>query len=83
MTTMTQTSLGKLLAFLERLEELKLHYRLAHVRDSIMVEIAVPGERWEVEFFDNGEVEIERFVSTGVNTIDDEALNRLVVEYSE
>ena len=83
MTTMTQTSLGKLLAFLEKLDDLKLHYRLAHVRPSIMVEIAVPGERWEVEFFDNGEVEIERFVSTGVNPIDDAALDRLVAEYSE
>jgi hypothetical protein len=83
LTTMTQTALGKLLAFLDQLEQQKLHYRLSHVRDSIMVEIAVPGERWEVEFFDNGEIEIERFVSTGVNTIDDAELNSLVVEYSE
>jgi hypothetical protein len=75
--------MGKLLAFLERLEGLKLHYTLTHVRDSIMIEIAVPGERWEVEFFDNGDVEIERFVSTGVDKIDDDALDRLVVEYSE
>jgi len=82
MTTMAQTSLGKLLTFLDRLEELKLHYRLSHVRDSILVEIAIPGERWEVEFFDNGEIEIERFVSTGVNPIDDGELDRLIVEYS-
>ncbi len=31
-----------------------------------MVILAVPGERWEVEFFQDGTVEIERFVSTGV-----------------
>ena len=79
---MTQTSLGKLLTFLDRLEELKLHYRLSHVRDSILVEIAIPGERWELEFFDNGEIEMERFVSTGVNPIDDRELDRLIVEYS-
>ena len=30
-----------------------------------MVEIAVPGERWEVEFFADGTVEVERFVSEG------------------
>ena len=30
-----------------------------------MVEIATPGGRWEVEFMDDGGVEIERFVSDG------------------
>jgi hypothetical protein len=83
MTITTYTSLGKLLAFLDRLEQVKIHYRLAHVRDSIMVEIAVPGERWEVEFFDSGEIEIERFVSTGVDKIHDDALAQLIAEYSE
>jgi hypothetical protein len=32
-----------------------------------MIAIAVPGERWEGEFFDDGHVEVERFVSQGVN----------------
>jgi hypothetical protein len=35
------------------------------VRDATMVEIATPGSRWEVEFMDDGRVEIERFVSDG------------------
>ena len=30
-----------------------------------MVQIAVPGERWEVEFGEEGEVEIEVFKSDG------------------
>jgi hypothetical protein len=30
-----------------------------------MVEIAVPGKRWEVEFMDDGTIEIEKFISTG------------------
>jgi len=30
-----------------------------------MVEIAVPGQRWEVEFFEDDHVEIEKFVSNG------------------
>jgi hypothetical protein len=83
MTTIAQTSLGKLLAFLDRLEELNFSYRLNHVRDSIMVEIVVPSERWEVEFFDNGEIEIERFVSTGVQSIEDESLSQLITEWSD
>jgi hypothetical protein len=30
-----------------------------------MVNVAVAGERWEVEFFEDGSVEVERFVSSG------------------
>ncbi|HAN22109.1 MAG TPA: hypothetical protein DCP51_10680 [Clostridiales bacterium] len=42
-----------------------MYYKLSKVRDSIMVEIAVPGQRWEVEFFEDDHVEIEKFVSNG------------------
>jgi hypothetical protein len=31
-----------------------------------MMSVAVPGERWEIEFFDDGRIELERFVSQGV-----------------
>lgn len=81
MTTLTQTAFSKLLAFLDRLEAARIPYRLAHVRDSIMVEIVVPGERWEVEFFENGQMAIERFVSTFVQRIDENGLNELIEEY--
>lgn len=54
--------LEKLLAFLMQLEKRKIHYALEHNRDeSIMVLIAVPGQRWEAEFFKDGHVEIEVF----------------------
>ena len=36
------------------------------MRDSILIEIAVPGQRWEVEFMANGKIEIEKFISGGV-----------------
>lgn len=81
MTTLTQTAFSKLLAFLDRLEVARIPYRLAHVRDSIMVEMVVPGERWEVEFFENGQMAIERFVSTFVQSIDENGLNELIEEY--
>ena len=58
-------ALQKLLDFLERLAESNTPYKLACHRDAIMVELAVPGERWEIEFFANGEVEVERFRSNG------------------
>jgi hypothetical protein len=74
---------GKLLAFLRRLEEAKIAYRLRHSRDdAIMVQINVPGERWEVEFLEEGDVEVERFVSGG--QIDDEAaLDELFAKFSD
>ena len=55
----------KLIDFLEKLEEKNIYYKLNKVRDAIMVEIAVPGERWEVEFFADGNVDVEKFISNG------------------
>lgn len=57
--------MNKLIDFLEQLEKRKIYYRLNKVRDSIMVEIAVPGQRWEVEFISDGTIEIEKFLSDG------------------
>jgi hypothetical protein len=57
---------GKLVTFLNQLEQERISYTLAHHRDeTIMVNVAVAGERWEVEFFEDGSVEVERFVSSG------------------
>jgi hypothetical protein len=52
--------------FLNRLRQAKIHFILAsHRDDTIMVQIAVPGERWKVEFMPDGKLEIERFRSDG------------------
>ena len=56
-------NLVKLIEFLEKLEELKIYYRLNKIRDSILVEVAIPGERWEVEFMQDGSVVVEKFKS--------------------
>jgi len=57
---------AKLEPFLARLEEARISFRLGRVRQGfVMVEIAVPGERWEVEFGLDGEVEVEVFKSDG------------------
>ena len=55
----------KLLNFLQRLEETKIYYQLNKYREAVMVEISVPGEKWEVEFFEDGHLEIEKFISDG------------------
>jgi hypothetical protein len=59
-------SLSRLTEFLADLERHDLHYRLASYReDAVMVEVPTPGVHWEIEFFTNGEIEIERFTSDG------------------
>jgi len=53
--------------FIAELEKRDIAYRLERIRQgSVMVVVAVPGERWEVEFLEDGRVEVERFVSNGV-----------------
>jgi hypothetical protein len=75
--------LEKLLNFTQRLDAVKIHYRLSRPRnEAIMVEIAVPGERWEVEFFADSHVEVEVFGgSTGV--VGEERLQSLFDRHSD
>jgi hypothetical protein len=47
-----------------------------------MVIVAVPGERWEIEFLSDGSVEVEKFISNGEIT-GEESLNELFARYSE
>lgn len=73
----------KLLDFLCKLDKAKIHYTLEHNRDeTIMVLIAVPGERWEVEFFSDGNAEVEIFKSSG-KIHDESELERLFKEFSD
>jgi hypothetical protein len=47
-----------------------------------MVEVAVPGERWEAEFFEDGRIEAERFSSDGT-IFDAAALEVLFTDFGE
>jgi len=55
-----------LINFLNKLEENRIYYRLNKIRESILVEIAVPGQRWEVEFMKDGDIVVEKFISNGI-----------------
>jgi hypothetical protein len=56
----------KLLAFLDRLQTAKIPFQLRHhVQDAISVEVYAPSEHWEVDFFRDGDVYVERFRSNG------------------
>lgn len=58
--------LQRVLSFLAELERMRAPYELAVNReDALMVLVATPGERWEIEFLADGDIEIERFRSDG------------------
>ena len=80
---MKLNNFDNILRFLNQLQQARISYNLAHHRDdALMVTIAVPGERWEVEFLHDGTVEAERFVSEG-EIEGEEALNELLALYKE
>ena len=71
----------RLLDFIQRLYAAGLSYRLKSTRpESVCVEVSVPGERWEVEFMDDGGIEIERFRSDG-GISDESAIEVLFRDY--
>lgn len=76
--------LQKRLDFLLALDQHKIFYRLSRVRpEAIMVEIAVPGERWEVEFFADGHLEVEIFGHSLGIVGGEEELQRLFEEFGD
>ena len=67
-----------LLDFLRRLSDARIPYTLRHSRDdAVMVEVAVPGERWEIDFLEDGDVDVEVFRGGGVTAADGQ-LDRLI-----
>lgn len=69
-----------LINFLNELEKRKIYYKINKVREAIMVEIAVPGQRREVEFFGDNHIEVEKFMSTG-EIFDERELNSLLRDF--
>ncbi len=75
--------LKELIAFLNKLEERSIFYKLNKVRnEAIMVEVAVPGQRWEIEFLEDGTVDIEKFLSDK-DMYDVNELETLFKEFSD
>ena len=80
---MSDKVFNKLMRFLDHLEQRGISYSLARPRDeAMMVSVAVPGERWEIEFLGDGSVEVERFISNG-EIYGEEVLSVLFARYSE
>jgi len=73
----------QLFALIERLKQSNIHFELKTHRDHyIMLEVAVPGERWEIEMSDDGSIEIEIFTSDG-SMFDEGKLSELFTRHTE
>ena len=58
-----EEALSNLLKFLDDLRAEGVNFRLGQSRSTaIMVEVFVPRERWEIEFFADGSIDVDRFV---------------------
>jgi hypothetical protein len=80
---MASATISELLEILSRLRSSKIFYRLSdHTQGAIMIEVAVPGERWEIEFHEDGRIGVESFVSSG-GVRGAEALDDLFARFSD
>ena len=68
---------------LRRLKTAHIYSELRYYRDdAISVDVAVPGQRWEIDVFSDGRVEVEIFQSDG--TIQSgEVLDDLIPRFSD
>jgi hypothetical protein len=74
------SSLGKLLDFLHRLDTEKIQYRLDCDRDAVMVVLVAPNKYYEVEFFEDGRVELQTWgPASEVEVVPYEDLGRRVI----
>ena len=72
-----------LYSFLMELDKRKIHYNLHRIRhESIMVDVAVPGQRWEIELMQDGTIEIEKFISDG-HIFDEKEIAELYKQFSD
>ncbi len=72
---------ARLLKFLDQLEAVNISYDLKHVRDSLMVSVYIPAGMWEIEFFEDGTLEIELFErNEGVEAVSENWLDKFIDE---
>ncbi len=70
---MGETQFSRLLNLLNRLHQARIPFQLRHSReDALMVVAFAPGQYWEIDFLEDGGVDIERFHSKG--KIEDEGI---------
>ncbi|MGO9559430.1 MAG: hypothetical protein ACLPYW_10120 [Acidimicrobiales bacterium] len=77
------TAFEKVSKLCRELDARRVNYELTFARpEALMLSVAIPGERWELEFFEDGLIELERFVSAGVEE-DSTAARKLLGYFDE
>lgn len=67
MSNPNANTIQEIVAFLGKLSDNGIYSRLAANRaDAISIEVTVPDERWEIDFLEDGTIEIEVFKSIGM-----------------
>jgi hypothetical protein len=75
--------MDKLFDFCARLDGLGMRYDVQIARPgAVMVTLVVPGEYLEIEFFVDGNVEVGRFRSQGVDSASDADLDAVIAALS-
>jgi hypothetical protein len=63
---MNLTTTGSIIEFLNQLERHKISYTFSrYLNTSISICVTVPGERWEIDINQLGEIQVEIFKSNG------------------
>lgn len=66
MTDWPIETMSRFFDFISRLDEVKIRHTLHRDRDDLMTVVAaVPGQRWQIDFFLDGRVQVEIFTSDG------------------
>ena len=79
---MTESGTEKLFAIVAELAEAKISYSLDVYREgAISILVAVPGQRWEIDVFSGGEVDVEVFESRG-SILDESHLTAMIQTHS-
>lgn len=81
--TIHENDLRAVLKLLGRLEAANIRFKLArNQEEAISIEVAVPGQRWEIDCYASGAIDVEVFRSDG--TIHDAAaLDELFRNFSD
>jgi hypothetical protein len=76
-------ALKKLLALSDQLKAANIHHEVTRYReDGVSIIATVPGERWEIDVLDDGEIVVEVYKSQG-GCRGEEALKDLFDRYSD
>jgi len=70
----------QLLTFIARLKEAKIQFALDCQREAIMVTVVTPLAYYEVEFFADGEIDVQRFMAEPLEGMTLEEITNVVID---